>query len=205
MDIGESWEFASMIFAHQEFRGCKMNKITSNAGDSWDETFPPIVSGHIHETQTLGNVHYIGSAIQTSFGDTSAKRLWLIKWDIENENDFLIEKIDLKLRKKILLRFNTDEINENADKILDKIKGNIVKIKLIGQSADLLKFRKSDLYTKLSKNYVRFEYILEHSETTDQEALRRIDVEYKKVFKELVLKKEESVREKYHQLFSNTV
>lgn len=202
LNIEESWEFASMIFAHQEFNGCKMNKITSNAGDLWDENYPPVVSGHIHEAQKLGNIYYIGSAIQTSFGDTSPKRLWFIKWDIENENDFLIEKIDLELRKKILLKFTTNEIIEDPDKILKKIKGNIVKIKLTGESDELVKFRKSKIYEELSKNSVRFEYILKQIQIPPEEVLRRVDVEYKNVFKEMVDKKDEHVKQKYLELFS---
>ena len=49
--LGERWDDASCIFAHQEFFGCKMGAIISVEGDKWELTNPHVVSGHIHSRQ----------------------------------------------------------------------------------------------------------------------------------------------------------
>jgi len=64
----------SVIFAHQEFRTCTLNKltpdVTSQDGDVWAPTAPFIVSGHIHDHQFLqGNILYPGTPMQHRFTD----------------------------------------------------------------------------------------------------------------------------------------
>ena len=86
--LGYTWELADAIFAHQEFEGCKMNQITSEEGDVWDPAFPPVISGHIHDAQTVGeNVFYPGSAIQHGFGESAGKRIWFINWEPDEEGE----------------------------------------------------------------------------------------------------------------------
>ena len=46
-----NWKDANIIFAHQEFKGCKMGAITSIEGDEWEESNPMVISGHIHNKQ----------------------------------------------------------------------------------------------------------------------------------------------------------
>jgi hypothetical protein len=52
------------VFAHQEFRGARMNargSFFSPDGDIWPEDAPLVISGHIHGTQQVGrNVYYPG-------------------------------------------------------------------------------------------------------------------------------------------------
>jgi hypothetical protein len=43
-----------LIFAHQEFKGCKMGAIVSTVGDEWEEKYPFIISGHFHDNQKVG-------------------------------------------------------------------------------------------------------------------------------------------------------
>nr|QXT57794.1 DNA exonuclease repair subunit [Rhinella marina erythrocytic-like virus] len=55
-----------LVFAHQEFKGCKLGCILSEQGDTWDG--PLVISGHIHERHTVNNkdvynVVYPGSSI----------------------------------------------------------------------------------------------------------------------------------------------
>ena len=58
------WRERRLIFAHQEIRGCKMGAIVSTDGDVWDESFPMVVSGHIHDRQRpQANVYYPGSVL----------------------------------------------------------------------------------------------------------------------------------------------
>lgn len=56
-----------IVFAHQEIRGVQMNQIHSTDGDYYDSNWPTVVSGHIHESQTIGNVIYVGTPWHTSF------------------------------------------------------------------------------------------------------------------------------------------
>ena len=83
---GETWELADCIFAHQEFRGCKMGKEISK-GDEWNAEYPLVISGHIHDYQIVGkNILYPGSSIQHTYTETHNKRIWLVDWDKECEN-----------------------------------------------------------------------------------------------------------------------
>lgn len=73
-DVGnsrESWRSSTLIFAHQEFRGCKLGSIISESGDVWSEEYPVVISGHIHDLQTLPGVVYPGTPIQHSWSDSS--------------------------------------------------------------------------------------------------------------------------------------
>lgn len=73
------WKSADYIFAHQEFKGCKMGAVVSVHGDDWLDSFPMVISGHIHDRQTpQDNIYYIGASIQNSFGDQSLPILLVI-------------------------------------------------------------------------------------------------------------------------------
>ena len=64
----EEWKNASVIFAHQEFSGCKMGAIISVEGDKWPLDYPHVISGHIHSRQIpQENVYYTGAAMQHAF------------------------------------------------------------------------------------------------------------------------------------------
>lgn len=56
----------NLIFAHQEFRGCKLGGIFSEQGDAWSG--PLVISGHIHEKHSVGNVFYPGSSLAHASG-----------------------------------------------------------------------------------------------------------------------------------------
>ena len=53
------WRTTSIIFAHQEFKGCKMGGIISEHGTEWREDYPCVISGHIHDRQILCNIFSI--------------------------------------------------------------------------------------------------------------------------------------------------
>lgn len=62
------WEKATCIFAHQEFRGCKMGAIESFDGDVWSDASPLVISGHIHDRhQPQRNIIYPGAVIENGF------------------------------------------------------------------------------------------------------------------------------------------
>ena len=92
------------IFAHQEFKGCKMGGIISEKGDVWSENYPTVFSGHIHDFQRpQNNIIYVGTPYQQNYHDNGEKGLFLVKIDGE-EYDF--ERINLDIIKKKI--FNMD-------------------------------------------------------------------------------------------------
>ncbi len=47
---------SELLICHQEFKGAQMGAFKSVDGDDWDESFPYIISGHIHDYQKLQNI-----------------------------------------------------------------------------------------------------------------------------------------------------
>lgn len=78
------------VFAHQEFKGAKMNAITSNAGDPWNLDNPICISGHIHDFDVLQpNLIYVGTPIQHGYADTHDKTvsIFLFKPDEPSQTE----------------------------------------------------------------------------------------------------------------------
>ncbi len=72
-----------IVFAHQEFRGVAMNQVVSETGDCYDSTWPMVVSGHIHERQTVGgNIYYVGSPWATSFTSPEGKTVSILNFHV---------------------------------------------------------------------------------------------------------------------------
>jgi DNA repair exonuclease SbcCD nuclease subunit len=101
----------SIVFAHQEFKGCNMGAITSNEGDIWDQEFPLCISGHIHDYQVLQpNLIYPGTPIQHSFGDSSNKAIMIL--ELAEENEWIKRRINLGLPKKLTVHITAEELIE---------------------------------------------------------------------------------------------
>ena len=156
------WKSSLLIFAHQEFKGCKMGAIESIDGDTWSTEYPPIISGHIHSNQTLDtNVYYPGSAMQNAFGDPN-NIIAVIDWNIdetdetnETEHDdspvYNLREIDLGLRKKKLVyidieNIDTYEIPDTQDDIKLTVNGTYDEFKI---------FRKGTKYQDIIKAGIR--------------------------------------------------
>ena len=136
------------IFAHQEFKGCKMGAIVSVVGDEWPANYPHVVTGHIHDYQQLGNVLYTGTPIQHGYGCTVKKSISLI--DIV-EGKLHEERIQLNVTKRVTVRMNAKQVMsaEHADK-RDLLMRRLV---ITGTSGDVALVTKSDLYRVLKKKY----------------------------------------------------
>lgn len=144
-----------LIFAHQEFRGCKMGAITSVDGDIWDRSNPLIISGHIHESQKpQENIWYPGAAIHNSFGDTKAPHL--LKIII---SDAVVEKtceLPIHLPRKRTLYIRDGEITtaklEEIVKLLQH--KDLDQLRLVYQSTfeQFKNFCKSCTYSELMEH-----------------------------------------------------
>ena len=210
-----SWELADVIFAHQEFEGCAMSKITSSKGDKWYEDYPPVISGHIHEEQVLNdNIFYVGSSIQHSYSESPNKKVWLVDWEphvndtIYYENGFDVKKIKLDMKPKYLRKFTVNEllVKSKDQSFIDNLKTCHMKIKLSGSSNEFKTFRKSDVYKLISSMNVKFSYNLTENIMKDSEIerLQREDLSFRKIFKNVVtISKRQNVKDEYSYIFNN--
>lgn len=198
---GVNWELATCIFAHQELRGValKPGEISEN-GDLWDENYPPIISGHIHQAQTINeNIYYTGSAQQISFDEDPDKRVWHISFS--DDGTLNIDKIDLELKNKKEVTLTIDEIKTFDRSLADKY---YVKIKLKGTSEQLKLFRKSPQYAKLVKLGVKIDPITIREEDplyTELKSLGRGFTSFQSVLKEVVKRKSNNIRNVYTEIF----
>jgi len=147
----ERWMDASCIFAHQEFYGCAMNAITSVEGDKWKESFPDVISGHIHGKQKLQeNVYYPGSAMQHAFGESSKNIIAVVTFEGEGI-PYDLDEVDLKLPRKRIVHTTIEDMEnyeepESADK---------VKITISGVYDQFKAFKKTKKYKELIKKGTR--------------------------------------------------
>ena len=140
LSTNRGWEHSDVVFAHQEFLGCKMGGIVSDSGDSWDTDHPLVVSGHIHERQWLGqNIYYTGVPMQHSFGDSSDTSIALVT--LKQNTKTRIEEIPIGISPKINLTFQSiDEFENIKDGLLNRnlrvvYKGSPEEIKVIRLTA----------------------------------------------------------------------
>lgn len=140
-----------IIFAHQEFRGCKMGALISETGDVWPENFPTVFSGHIHDFQTpQKNILYTGTPFQHGFGDSDDKFLVLLNFTDRKTWD--IEKIYIDVIKKKTISVNICDLEDF------KIPENyIIKLVIIGDpvTCNLILSKKS-VQDKLKKYNIQY-------------------------------------------------
>lgn len=128
------WKNVNVIFAHQEFKGCKMGAIISKEGDVWKEDYPLVISGHIHENQRVSsNIYYPGTPLQHAFGDTDKRIVCYI-----DENGKCTDiVVDVPVKKIISSTIsNLPNINPNPNESFKlKIKGTVEECKLFKQTS----------------------------------------------------------------------
>ena len=117
LELQENWTKSCLIFAHQEFKGCRMGALVSEEGDEWNIKYPPVISGHIHNYQELNNIIYVGTPIQHGYDDSIDKTISLLNFDGDKFNQ---KRLSLECRKKKIVRITTAEVmtyqpEENCD------------------------------------------------------------------------------------------
>jgi DNA repair exonuclease SbcCD nuclease subunit len=138
-----NWESARCIFAHQEIRGCKMGPITSTIGDIWEDEWPQVISGHIHQRHwPQKNVIYPGSALNHSFGyDCQGLSIFDMK-------DMSEQQVELHFDKKKILYITLDELYENENEFSHELLPHN-KFSLEGTIPEITAFKKTDLYKNM--------------------------------------------------------
>lgn len=140
-----------LIFAHQQFKGSVNEMGGEMDGDVWTHNIP-VISGHVHVHQKMGNILYVGSPIQHADHDRSVKTISVIKgFDIESEETInlgisrtmnmaieynMIDSVDLPKDFKVRLSIRgTNEQNasaKNHKKIIQWIKdGHVIHYKAV--------------------------------------------------------------------------
>lgn len=154
--VNKRWNYKEVIFCHQEFRGCKMGAILSTEGDEWDDEFPYIVSGHIHDHQQVGKkIIYPGTPIQHAFGDSTVRRLCVV---CVEPNHTFINFIDLNMPRKHIMHCtisNVHDIMEEMEKKMDA--SDKIKIKLETTPEEFAVFKKTQTYKTLTHRGVRIQ------------------------------------------------
>jgi DNA repair exonuclease SbcCD nuclease subunit len=196
------WNDANIIFAHQEFKGCKLGAIISECGDEWDENLPMVISGHIHLNQWIGkNIYYTGSALQHAFGESERNIIAVIDIGVKNtsrenirEN---IREIDLDLPRKKIVSVDIDNIEklkipvEKKDQIKVSIKGDITEFK---------SFKSTDQYKKLVESGIKVVFKQKEIERKD------VDVEdndFEKILRAYILAEKNSELYKLYEKIVN--
>ena len=156
------WTKADCILAHQLFDGAKMGAIVAENVEKWEDSYPYLISGHIHDKQRVqNNLYYTGSSMQHAFGESHDKTICLVKIDTSLQ----LEEIDLDLPKKQILYYDIETIdptiNKENEEVVEKIlkildTPNIqFKITITGNFEQFKIFKKNPVYTKLQKNYTK--------------------------------------------------
>jgi len=151
------WKKADCVFGHQLLDGVKMGAILTENVEKWENTYPLLVSGHIHDKQQpQDNLYYTGSCMQHAFGESSDKTICLLS--IHN-NEPKINEINLDLPQKKILYYDIEELDNpqgtiEINKILDLLENKNIhyKITISGNFEQFKLFKKNPLFIKLQKN-----------------------------------------------------
>jgi DNA repair exonuclease SbcCD nuclease subunit len=137
------WKEATCIFAHQEFKNCKMGAFNSIDGDEWKVDFPNIISGHIHLNQKpQDNIYYPGSSLPVAFGESNKNIIAYVEFGKGNYN---LEEINLGLPKKKIFYINAEDVdNYVIPDTEDKI-----KLSISGVYEDFKSFKKTKKYKEI--------------------------------------------------------
>ena len=150
--LNDNWRDAQCIFAHQEFKGCKMGAIISEEGDVWPESYPQVISGHIHSNQRpQDNVYYPGAAMQHAFGESDRNIIPCLRF-VGGEID--INEVDLGLPRKKIVYVNMDSVDEYKHEEQQKTDDKI-KLTLSGSLEEFKAFKKTKKYKKMVEDGVK--------------------------------------------------
>lgn len=143
----KNWKEMNIIFAHQEFKGCKMGAIVSKEGDNWDVTFPQVISGHIHDNQVpQKNIYYPGAPLQHAFCDTEKRVVCYI-----DENNHIID-LPLDVPKKKLVSTSISKLN-----ISSLPESKHLKLKLSATSEEFKLFKQTEDYKKCIEKGIKIQ------------------------------------------------
>jgi DNA repair exonuclease SbcCD nuclease subunit len=203
----------SIVFAHQEFKGCTMGAITSNEGDEWNATWPLCISGHIHDFQELqSNLIYPGTPVQHSYGDSANKAVMILEdSDTSDTSDtsgvWQRRRVNLGLPKKLTIHLTTEEL---VDYILPE--NSFVKLIVKGESDKVKEIMKLEKVKDLLKNERIKLSIQEYKKKKDDlqigtsllsEVMSTKFVPFQERLQKVIHGEKEEVKQAFSKLFGN--
>ncbi len=198
----KNWLSKKIIFAHQEFKGCKMGAIVSSEGDDWKSDYPFVVSGHIHDNQKVGsNIYYPGSPLQHAFGDSETRVLCNISLD-KGQKDINITDIPLNVPKKRIMKVNLTDLKDiKKDTMNDK-----VKIKLDVSNEEFKLFKDTKEYKELINKGVKIQ-INKRKEKVSDNSLDKDDrdINFTSLLESMVDSDETMVRDIYNEVILGVI
>lgn len=193
--VDEEWPMAATIFSHSEFRGLKMGAIVSQDGDKWSKKYPPIINGHIHEEQIVGNVYCPGSSIQLAYGESGDKCVWEVTYSDDDES-FEYKRHSLGLKEKRIIKHSLESL-EKFD--FGECQKYDIRINLTGTPSDFKLFRKTELHSKLLQHKVKISYNPQ-AVKNDKQTEGFSNISYSSILKNLVEKETVRVQKVYHEV-----
>lgn len=203
----KEWKNKKIIFAHQEFKGCKMGAIESTEGDVWSIDNPQIISGHIHDNQKVGdNIYYPGTPLQHAFGDSDKKvlcDLYISNQDMGIE----IKDINLNVPKKYIVKTDGKNIKDIISKIKDgdySKNDDKVKLKLDMSTDEFKLFKETKDYKELLQKGVKIQLQkkkVENNESDEkQNDKKEENINFLNVLEKLVYDDEMLVQKLYQEI-----
>lgn len=191
--LGPDYQHFHAIFAHQEFRGCKMGALVSETGDVWDVEDPPIFSGHIHDyQQPQKNILYTGTPFQHSFGDSPEKNIFIL--EIEDSQKWSTDSIQLDVVQKRLFNMKISEFDDFVPP-----KNTLLKINFHCEESDLKTvMTSSEFKNKISKYDIEYRVKVKKSEQVIKNKRGFLES-----LKKRILSSSECVKETFSDIFGN--
>ena len=157
------WRESDIIFAHQEFKGCKMGAIISEDGDEWDIDDPFVISGHIHSKQSpQDNIMYPGSSMQVAYGESNENIILIVDY---NDGEIELTEQILNIPRKRIVYIDTDSFDQYEPPTTE----DEIKITIKGKYTDFKAIKKTSKYKKLVKMGFKISYKHEKLDiTTDK-------------------------------------
>jgi DNA repair exonuclease SbcCD nuclease subunit len=141
----DDWKTVDLICGHQLLDGAKMGPIIAEGVESWDESWPLVISGHIHDKQRVQeNLYYCGSSMQHAFGDSHDKTICLFSTDTLSFEEIIPPNI----KKKEILYFEAHQVSEIKQVCLQNC-NKIYKIVIKGDEGDCKALKKTNIMKEL--------------------------------------------------------
>jgi len=159
----------TLVFAHQEFKGCNMGHILSEDGDEYPEDYPLCISGHIHINQSIGNIIYPGSPIQHGYTDDDNRGILHISITSQGVDHKLIS---LGIKRKKLVSLTWDQFHkwEYDDQFFYKLNvtATPVEIAQISKSKRYSELKSLGVKIKLTKLREQYHPKTSHNQSTQK-------------------------------------
>lgn len=194
------WKHKKIIFAHQEFRGCKMGAIVSVEGDEWKSEYPFVVSGHIHDNQKIGmNIYYPGSPLQHAFGDSETRVLCDILIE-DDEKMPIINDIPLNVPKKRIMKTDIKKLKE-ITKTLDSESEDKIKIKLDVTNEEFKLFKETKEYKDLINKGIKIQISKKKEFISDISDIKlKEELNFTSILESIIDNDEPMIREIYNEI-----